>query len=76
MKPTKPVPVTDSTVMTREQVATWLQVAPRQIERMGVPVLRLGAKTVRYMRSDVLRWLEAQRVPATRDLLSRTQRPV
>ena len=48
-------------VLTREQVAAWIQVKPRQVERLGVPCLRLGNKTLRYLRSDVLRWLEKQR---------------
>jgi hypothetical protein len=46
-------------VMTREQVAEFLQVRPRQVERLGVPCLDLGHKTKRYVREDVLAWLEA-----------------
>jgi hypothetical protein len=48
-------------VLTRDQVAAWLQVKPRQVERLGVPCLRLGSKTLRYLRRDVLKWLEQQR---------------
>ncbi len=48
-------------VLTRQQVAEWLQVRPRQVERLGVPCLNLGRKTKRYRREDVLAWLEAQR---------------
>lgn len=48
-------------VMTREQVAEWLQVRPRQVERLGVPCLDLGRKTKRYCKEDVLAWFEAQR---------------
>ena len=48
-------------VLTRDEVAGWLKVEPRQVERLGVPCLRLGRKTLRYLRSDVLAWLEAQR---------------
>lgn len=48
-------------ILTREQVASWLQVRPRQVERLGVPCLQLGRKTVRYFRSDVLAWLRDQR---------------
>ena len=48
-------------ILTREQVASWLQVRPRQVERLGVPCIALGRKTVRYFRSDVLEWLKAQR---------------
>ena len=48
-------------VLTRQQVAEFLQVRPRQVERLGVPCLDLGRKTKRYVREDVLAWLEAQR---------------
>lgn len=51
----------DATVMTPIQVSEWLQVRPRQLDRMGVPSLKLGRKTVRYLREDVARWLEEQR---------------
>jgi hypothetical protein len=48
-------------VLTRQQVADFLQVQRRQVERLGVPCLNLGRKTKRYVREDVLAWLEAQR---------------
>jgi len=49
------------TVLTREQVAEWLQVRPRQLDRLGIPCLDLGHKTKRYVAEDVQAWLEAQR---------------
>ena len=48
-------------VLTREEVAAWLKVRPRQIERLGIPHLALGHKTVRYLRTDVIQWIERQR---------------
>lgn len=48
-------------ILTREQVATWLQVRPRQLDRLGVPCLDLGHKTKRYVREDVQAWLDEQR---------------
>lgn len=50
-----------SDVLTREQVAAWLQIRPRQVERFGIPRLALGRKTVRYLRGDVAAWLKQQR---------------
>ena len=47
--------------MTRDQVAEWLQVRPRQLKRLGVPCVDLGRKTKRYLAEDVRAWLEAQR---------------
>jgi hypothetical protein len=48
-------------VLTRDQVAEWLQIRPRQVERLGVPCVDLGRKTKRYLAEDVRAWLEAQR---------------
>ena len=48
-------------IMTRQQVADLLQVRPRQLERLGIPVLDLGHKTKRYVANDVVAWIDAQR---------------
>ncbi len=48
-------------ILTLEEVAAWLKVEPRQVVRYGVPCVRLGHKTLRFMRGDVLAWLEQQR---------------
>ena len=50
--------LTPEAVLTREQVAAWLKIKPRQVERLGVPCLDLGRKTKRYLRADVERWLQ------------------
>lgn len=52
---------TDTTIMTPSECAAWLKVRPRQLSRLGVPSLPFGRKTVRYLKSDVLAWLNAQR---------------
>ena len=48
-------------VMTPAEVATWLHLKPRQLERFGVPAIRLSHKITRYLRADVLAWLAQQR---------------
>ncbi len=48
-------------ILTRAEVAAWLKIEPRQVDRLGVPVLNLGRKTKRYLRSDVLAWLRSFR---------------
>jgi hypothetical protein len=48
-------------VLTRAEVAAWLKIRPRQVERLGVPCLDLGRKTKRYVREDVEGWLERAR---------------
>jgi hypothetical protein len=60
----KPATESDTDVLTPEQVATWLKIEKRQLERFGVPVLLLGHKTRRYLRADVLAWLQQQRKSA------------
>jgi hypothetical protein len=57
------LPVTGD-VMSRDEVAAWLKINPRQVERLGVPYFRLGERTVRYRRHEVEAWLEARRVAA------------
>ncbi len=51
-------------ILTRAEVAAWLKIKPRQVERLGVPCLDLGRKTKRYLMKEILTWLEEQR---TRD---------
>ena len=58
------VPPEPTVVLTRDEVAAWLKVKPRQVERLGVPCLDLGRKTKRYLAKDVFTWLEEQRRPA------------
>jgi len=60
MKPTPAAPESPD-VLTRDEVAAWLKVKPRQVDRFHVPAVHLGHKTVRYLRRDVLAWLEGQR---------------
>lgn len=52
-------------VLTREEVAAWLKVKPRQVERLAIPCLDLGRKTKRYLKRDVLAWIEARRAGLT-----------
>ena len=48
-------------IMTRREVAAWLKVNPRQVERLGIPCIDLGRKTKRYLMKDVLEWIAKQR---------------
>ena len=59
--PNPPLPPAPDAVLTRDEVAAWLKLRPRQIERLGVPCIDLGRKTKRYLGQDVLAWLEAKR---------------
>jgi hypothetical protein len=63
MSPTSraPVPARDE-ILTRDEVAAWLKVKPRQVERLGLPLLDLGRKTKRYLTRDVVQWLERRRM--------------
>jgi hypothetical protein len=48
-------------LLTPAQVAAWLKLKPRQLVRYGVPCIRFGRRTVRYVAADVVAWLERQR---------------
>jgi hypothetical protein len=55
------VPPTPDSILTRDEVAAWLKLKPRQVERLGVPFLNLGRKTKRYLARDVQAWLNSMR---------------
>lgn len=59
-------PTDPNAILTRDEVARWLKVKPRQVERFGVPCLDLGRRTKRYLVKDVLEWLQAKRLEAGR----------
>ena len=62
-----PAPWTDpSAILTVADVARWLNLTVRQVQRLGVPYLDLGRKNRRYRVADVQTFLDAQRrVPGT-----------
>jgi hypothetical protein len=45
-------PPHSETILTRDEVAGWLKVRPRQVERLGIPCIDLGRKTKRYFAKD------------------------
>jgi len=61
-------------IMTRDEVAAWLKVHPRQLDRLRVPRLDLGHKTKRYVVKDVVEWLDAVRGKDTRGTRPRARR--
>ena len=48
-------------LLRADEVAEWLKVERRQVQRLGIPCIDLGRKTPRYMVKDVLAWLETRR---------------
>jgi hypothetical protein len=45
-------------LLSRAQVAAWLQATERQVERWRIPRLALSRKVVRYKVGAVRNWLE------------------
>ncbi len=45
-------------ILTKKQLAEWLQVSPRTIENLHVPCLNLGYRSKRYVLSKVMKFLE------------------
>ena len=64
--PSLTLPPAPDAILTRDEVAAWLKVRPRQVERLGVPCFDMGRKTKRYLGRDVLEWLEELRRPRRR----------
>lgn len=52
---------TSDEILTAAEVAAWLKIKPRQVQRFGIPSVDLGRKTKRYMARDILAWLEVHR---------------
>lgn len=48
-------PVMD--VLTLQEVAEWLKISPRQVQRLGVPYIDLGERSRRYVATEVRAWL-------------------
>jgi hypothetical protein len=55
------LPPAPDAILTAAEVAAWLKITPRQVQRVGIPCVRVGVRTPRYLGRDVLAWLEAQR---------------
>ena len=45
-------------VLTIQQVAQWLGVSRRTVQRLRIPTVRLGHRTIRYRAEDVLQYLQ------------------
>ncbi len=48
-------------ILTLQEVAAWLKIEPRQVQRLGIPYLNLGDRTRRYRAQEVREWLEQRR---------------
>ena len=48
-------------VLTLQEVAEWLKITPRQIQRLGIPYFNLGDRPRRYLAQDVREWLARRR---------------
>ncbi len=55
-----PAPPAPDAVLTTEQVAAWLQIKPRAVERLGIPAIKMGHRTVRYRAAAVSAWLDSK----------------
>jgi len=53
-------------ILTARQVAAWLQITRRQLQRLEIPYMDLGVKNRRYLARDVLAWLVQHRKNGSR----------
>lgn len=49
-------------ILSIEQVAEWLQVSTRTVERLDIPPVFLGTRTKRFLGRDVLAYMEQRKV--------------
>jgi hypothetical protein len=47
-------------VLTVEEVAAWLAVSERQVQRLPLKRIHVGERTTRYLAQHVYEWLEAR----------------
>lgn len=57
----KAEPLGPFTVFDRKQLAAWLQVSERTLDRLQPPSMQLSEGVKRYLLSDVLCWLQSRR---------------
>lgn len=62
--PQRPISYPPETVLNIEQVAEWLQVSTRTVERLDIPFFLLGKRTKRYLARHVLEFIEKMKVAA------------
>jgi hypothetical protein len=48
-------------VLTIEQLADWLQMGKRSVERLDLPCIYLGTRTRRYLAKHVLEYLDRRK---------------
>lgn len=48
-------------VLNIAQVAEWLQVSTRTVERLDIPCVFLGARTRRYLAKDILKYMDQRK---------------
>lgn len=48
-------------ILDISQVAQWLQVSTRTVERLDIPSVFLGTRTKRFLGKDVLAYLEGRK---------------
>ena len=56
----QPKDYSPGTILTREEVAEWLDVDPKTVRNLGIKTVRIGHSTVRYLAKHVLEYMEAK----------------
>lgn len=59
-----PISYPPEAVLNIRQVAEWLQVSVRTVERLDIPFFLLGKRTKRYLAAHVLAFIDSMKVAA------------
>lgn len=51
----------DYEFLTLEEVAAWLKIDRHKVRALGIPCFPWGRKSLRFLRADVIAWIEQQR---------------
>jgi hypothetical protein len=61
LRPRLAQPLQPLTVLTKPELARWLRVSERTVDRLSPPSLPLTDGARRYLLADILKWFDARR---------------
>ena len=59
----RPETAVDEQLLTAKEVAAFMGVNEKRVYELGIPVIRISERSLRWRRSDVVKWIEERREP-------------
>lgn len=57
----RPEPATEEQLLTAKKVAAFLGVHEKRVYELGIPVIRISERSLRWRREDIVKWVEERR---------------